>query len=39
MIPLFEKVNEADDVCVIGNRQAIEKCSDSLDLIFDLNAK
>ena len=39
MIPLFEKINEADNVCVVGNKQAIEKCKDSLDLIFDLNSK
>jgi hypothetical protein len=39
MIPLFEKINESDNVCVIGNKEAIEKCRDSLDLIFDFNSK
>ena len=35
-IQYFEKVNEADNVCVVGNRQALEKCKDKLDTIIDL---
>ena len=35
-ITYFEKVNEADNVCVVGNKQAIEQCKDKLDTIFDL---
>ncbi len=38
-LPLFEKVNEADNICIIGNKTAIEACRDSLDVIFDLNQK
>ncbi len=38
-IPLFEKVNEADNICVIGNKGAITKASDCFDEIFDLNQK
>ena len=38
-IPLFEKVNEADDLCVIGNKGAITAASDHFDEIFDLQQK
>ena len=38
-IALFEKMNLDDNVCVIGNRDALEKCRDQLDVIFDLNQK
>ena len=38
-LPLFEKVNEEDNICIIGNKTAIEACKDSLDVIFDLNQK
>ena len=38
-IALFEKINRQDDVCVIGNREAIEKCGNRLDVVFDLNEK
>ena len=38
-LPLFEKINADDNVCVVGNRGAIEACGDSLDEIFDLNRK
>ena len=38
-IALFEKVNEADNVCVIGNKGAITKASECFDEIFDLNQK
>ena len=38
-IPLFEKMNGYDNVCVIGNRQALEECDEMLDSIFDLNNK
>ena len=38
-IRLFEKMNEEDNVCVIGNRDALEKCRDQLDVIFDLSQK
>lgn len=34
-IPVFEKVNKDDDVCVIGNKEAIEKCRDQLDEIYN----
>ena len=36
---LFEKLNEADNICVVGNKQALENCKESLDVIFDLNQK
>ena len=36
---LFDSFNEADNVCVIGNKQALENCKESLDVIFDLNQK
>ena len=36
---LFDKLNEADNICVIGNKQALENCKESLDVIFDLNQK
>ena len=36
-ISLFEKINEHDDVCVIGNAQALKACGKQLDEIFDLN--
>ena len=38
-ISLFEKMNKEDNVCVIGNRDALEKCRDQLDEIFDLSQK
>ncbi|MBR2534034.1 MAG: insulinase family protein [Erysipelotrichaceae bacterium] len=38
-IRLFEKMNQEDNVCVIGNRDALEKCKDQLDEIFDLSQK
>ena len=38
-LPLFEKVNAADNICVIGNKNALETCRESLDVIFDLNQK
>ena len=38
-IPLFEKVNEADDLCVIGNKGALTAASDHFDEIFDLQQK
>ncbi|MBQ6478958.1 MAG: insulinase family protein [Erysipelotrichaceae bacterium] len=38
-IRLFEKMNQDDNVCVIGNREALEKCRDQLDVIFDLSQK
>ncbi len=36
-ISLFEYVNEDDNVCVVGNRTALENCSGKLKEIFDLN--
>ncbi len=38
-LPLFEELNSRDDVCIIGNRGAIEACGDSLDDIFELKRK
>ena len=38
-ISLFEKVNEADNICVIGNKGAITAASDHFDQIFDLQQK
>ncbi|MBQ6215793.1 MAG: insulinase family protein [Erysipelotrichaceae bacterium] len=35
----FEFVNEDDNVCVIGNKAALQKCEGKLDTIFDLSAK
>ncbi|MBQ9424469.1 MAG: insulinase family protein [Erysipelotrichaceae bacterium] len=34
-IRVFEYVNEDDNVCVIGNKAALEKCGDALKTIFD----
>ncbi len=34
-VPLFEKVNADDNVCVIGNKEAIEACRDQLDDIYN----
>ena len=36
---LFDSFNKADNICVIGNKQALENCRGSLDVIFDLNQK
>ena len=36
-IDLFKYVNEDDNVCVVGNKAALEKCKDKLDVIFDLS--
>ena len=36
-IDTFRYVNEDNSVCVIGNRAALEKCGDRLNVIFDLN--
>ncbi|MBQ1566824.1 MAG: insulinase family protein [Erysipelotrichaceae bacterium] len=36
---LFDSFNKADNICVIGNKQALENCRESLDVIFDLNQK
>ena len=36
VLSLFDKLNESDNICIIGNKQAIEKCKDNLDNIFDL---
>ncbi len=33
---VFEKINEIDDVCVIGNKEAVNNCADKLDNIFNL---
>ncbi|MBR0385216.1 MAG: insulinase family protein [Erysipelotrichaceae bacterium] len=38
-IELFEKNNRDDNVCVFGNKDAIDKCRDQLDTIFDLNER
>ena len=37
-IALFKKLNQIDNVCVIGNGEAINKCKDQLDEIFDFNS-
>jgi Zn-dependent M16 (insulinase) family peptidase len=36
-IRVFEYVNEDDNVCVIGNKAALEKCGDALKTIFDFS--
>ena len=36
-IDIFRYVNEDNNVCVIGNRAALEKCGEKLNVIFDLN--
>ena len=36
-IDIFRYVNEDDNVCVIGNKAALEKCGEKLNVIFDLN--
>ncbi|MBQ6560031.1 MAG: insulinase family protein [Erysipelotrichaceae bacterium] len=35
-IPLFEKINEIDDTCIVGNKDAIEKNSDTLMEVISL---
>ncbi|MBR4461112.1 MAG: insulinase family protein [Erysipelotrichaceae bacterium] len=35
-IPYFDKVNEIDNVCIVGNKEAIEKCKDQLTEIISL---
>ena len=35
-VELLEKVRDRDNICVIGNKQAIDKCSDQLDEVFSL---
>ncbi|MBQ6335309.1 MAG: insulinase family protein [Erysipelotrichaceae bacterium] len=37
-IELFEYVNKDNNVCVIGNKAALENCKDKLDTIFDLSS-
>ena len=32
---VFEKINEDDDICVVGNREALEACKDKLDTIYN----
>ena len=34
-IPVFEAMNEKDNVCVIGNKEALNACKDELDDIFE----
>ena len=38
-IKLFEKMNEEDNICVVGNKDALEKCKDKFKEIFDFNTK
>ena len=38
-IKVFEYVNEDDNVCVIGNKAALEKCKDDLKVIFDFGSR
>ena len=38
MIKIFEKINAEDNICVIGNSEALNKC-EGLENIFDLNKK
>ena len=33
-VALLETVNKNDNVCVVGNKDAIENCKDQLDEIF-----
>ena len=35
IIPLFEEVNEADNICVFGNAEALKACADALDDIHE----
>ena len=35
-VSLLEKVNSSDNVCVIGNKDAIDRCRDQLDEIFTM---
>ena len=35
-IPLFAKMNEIDDVCIVGNKDAIDKCRDELTEVVSL---
>ena len=39
VIKLFEKMNEEDNICVVGNKDALEKCKDKFKEIFDFNTK
>lgn len=36
IIPLFEEINNIDNVCVVGNKEALNNCED-LDDVFTLN--
>lgn len=36
-IGLFERLNELDNVCVIGNAESVRACKDKLDEIFEFN--
>ena len=38
-VKLFDRMNSTDDVCVIGNLEALNRCADQLDQIFDLDQK
>ncbi len=35
-IALFDKINEIDDVCIVGNKDAIDRCQDELTEIVSL---
>ncbi len=36
-IPIFEKINQQDNVCVVGNKEALEACGNQLESIFDFS--
>ncbi len=36
LIPAFEQINEKDNICVIGNRDAIEQCGEQIDEILTM---
>ena len=38
-IKIFEKINEENNICVVGNKDSINQCKDKLDIIYDFNQK
>ena len=37
-IPIFDAINEEDNICIIGNKAALDLCKDDLKSIFDFSA-
>ena len=39
MKEIFEEINRQNNVCVIGNKEALEKCRDKLKVIYNLKTE